>query len=92
MNAHRARRLAAASAIGVLMASGVAIGTAGTASAATPTQVSTNRGCFNGGFGNCYGFGNGFGFGNGYGFFNNGFGYGNGYGYNNSPVVVVVVS
>ncbi|MEU9985564.1 hypothetical protein AB0E10_01965 [Streptomyces sp. NPDC048045] len=92
MNAHRTRRLAAASAIGVLMASGVAIGTAGTASAATPTQVSTNRGCFNGGFGNCYGFGNGFGngfgYGNGYGFFNNGFGYG----YNNSPVVVVVVS
>jgi hypothetical protein len=77
MNAHRARRLAAASAIGVLMASGVAIGTAGTASAATPTQVSTNRGCW---WNNCgFGFNNGFGFNHG---FNNGFGTG---------VVVIVV-
>ncbi|GGU78357.1 hypothetical protein GCM10010260_08530 [Streptomyces filipinensis] len=86
MNAHRARRLAAASAIGVLMASGVAIGTAGTASAAAPNQISTNRGCYYGGWwGNCYGYGNGF--------FNNGF-YGNGFygnGFNNTPVVVVVV-
>ncbi|GHI08253.1 hypothetical protein AQI88_06050 [Streptomyces cellostaticus] len=81
MKAHRARRLAAVSAIGVLMASGVAIGTAGTASAATPTQVSTNRGCW---WNNCYygGFNNGFN--NGFFGFNNGF--------NNVPVVVVVVS
>ncbi|MER6027838.1 hypothetical protein [Streptomyces sp. NPDC001851] len=86
MNAHRARRLAAASAIGVLMASGVAIGTAGTASAATPTQVTTNRGCFHGGW-DC-GFNNRFGF-NGFGFNNGFFGFNNGFG--SVPVVVVVV-
>ncbi|MEU2714715.1 hypothetical protein [Streptomyces sp. NPDC007205] len=83
MNAHRARRLAAVSAIGVLMAGGAAIGTAGTASAATPTHVSTNRGCFRGGW-DC-------GFDNRFGGFNNGFfGFNNGFG--SVPVVVVVVS
>ncbi|MGW5372772.1 hypothetical protein ACWER6_28800 [Streptomyces sp. NPDC004009] len=90
MNAHRARRLAAVSAIGVLMAGGAVVGTATGASAATHSQVtrvSTDRGC--GGWGGCYGRG-GFGFRNGYGF-NNGFGFYNGYGYGyNTPVVVVV--
>jgi hypothetical protein len=45
MRAQRARRLAAVSAAGLLMASGAAIGTAGTAAAAAPavhTQVTTN--------------------------------------------------
>ncbi|MEU8031609.1 hypothetical protein [Streptomyces sp. NPDC049099] len=83
MNAHRARRLAAVSAIGVLMAGGAAISTAGTASAATPAQVTTNRGCFHGGW-DC-GFNNRFGFNNGFFGFNNGFGFGS------VPVVVVVV-
>ncbi|MGW3207841.1 hypothetical protein [Streptomyces sp. NPDC001135] len=83
MNAHRARRLAAVSAIGVLMAGGAVIGTAGTASAATPTQVTTNRGCWRGGW-DC-GFDNRFGFNNGFFGFNNGFGFGG------APVVVVVV-
>ncbi|MEU8842165.1 hypothetical protein AB0D97_24010 [Streptomyces roseus] len=38
MKAMRAKRLFAVSAIGVLMAGGAAVGAAGTASAATPTQ------------------------------------------------------
>ncbi|MFF0042791.1 hypothetical protein ACFYRG_42410 [Streptomyces mirabilis] len=45
MRAQRARRLAAVSAAGLLMAGGAAIGTAGTAAAAAPavhTQVTTN--------------------------------------------------
>lgn len=45
MRAQRARRLAAVSAAGILMAGGAAIGTAGTAAAAAPavhTQVTTN--------------------------------------------------
>ncbi|MEU9009560.1 hypothetical protein AB0D12_07205 [Streptomyces sp. NPDC048479] len=45
MRAHRARRLAAVSAASILMASGAAIGAAGTASAAAPavhTHVTTN--------------------------------------------------
>ncbi|MEV7685204.1 hypothetical protein ACFW1F_02775 [Streptomyces bungoensis] len=76
MKARSARRLAALSAIGVLMAGGAAIGTAGTASAATPTQLSTNRGCFYGGWwGNCFDRGD---------FFHHDF-------FNNTPVVVVVV-
>ncbi|MFF3575878.1 hypothetical protein [Streptomyces mirabilis] len=45
MRAQRARRLAAVSAAGLLMAGGAAIGTAGTAAAAAPavhTQVATD--------------------------------------------------
>lgn len=45
MRAQRARRLAAVSAAGILMAGGAAIGAAGTAAAAAPavhTQVTTN--------------------------------------------------
>ncbi|MER6037875.1 MULTISPECIES: hypothetical protein [unclassified Streptomyces] len=55
MKAHRARRLAAVSAVGVLMAGGAVVTSAAGASAATPnhvTQVSTNRGC--GWWGNCF--------------------------------------
>ena len=82
MNALRARRLAALSAVGVLMAGGAAIGAAGTASAATPTQVSTHFGCGDRFRSNCFdnGFGRGDFFGNG---FNNGF---------TSSIVVVVVT
>ncbi|QTD98582.1 hypothetical protein [Streptomyces cyanogenus] len=82
MKAQRVRRLFAVSAAGVLLAGGAAIGTAGTASAATPDQVSTNHGCFDRGWGgNC--FGNGF----RNNFFGSGFvpGFGGG-------VVVIVVS
>ncbi|GHD83897.1 hypothetical protein [Streptomyces naganishii] len=52
MNASRARRLLATSAVGVLLAGGAAIGTAGTASAATQTQAPTNlrHGCWSGGW------------------------------------------
>ncbi|GGW70391.1 hypothetical protein GCM10010503_54510 [Streptomyces lucensis JCM 4490] len=47
MKAVRTRRLLAASAIGVLMAGGAVVGTAGTASAATPASTLTNHGrCF----------------------------------------------
>ncbi|MEU0333331.1 hypothetical protein [Streptomyces sp. NPDC006193] len=46
MKASHARRLFATTAAGMLLAGGAAIGTAGTASAATPDQVSTNRGCY----------------------------------------------
>ncbi|GAA3305864.1 hypothetical protein [Streptomyces cinereospinus] len=42
MKAPRARRLFAVTAIGVLMAGGAAIGTAGTASAAAPAGVPSN--------------------------------------------------
>ncbi|MEU6667543.1 hypothetical protein [Streptomyces sp. NPDC046727] len=77
------RRLFAVSVAGVLLAGGAAISTAGTASAATPDQVSTNRGCFDRGGWWCGG--NGFGFRNN--FFGNGFG--NGFG---GGVVVIVVS
>ncbi|MFF5404728.1 MULTISPECIES: hypothetical protein [Streptomyces] len=83
MKAQRARRLAAVSAVGVLLAGGATIATAGSASAATQTHVTTNRGCYGH---NCFGFNRGFdrgGF-----FFNNGF---NRFGYGNTPVVVVVV-
>ncbi|MFF4354753.1 hypothetical protein [Streptomyces sp. NPDC001530] len=54
MNAQRARRLVAVSAVGVLMAGGTAIGAAGTASAAVPTQVSNDfhRNCGYGGWWN----------------------------------------
>ncbi|MER6685114.1 hypothetical protein [Streptomyces olivaceoviridis] len=86
MTARSVRRLFAVSAAGVLLAGGAAIGTAGTASAATPHQVTTNRGCFDRGFGfnNCYG--NGF-----YNGFRNGF-YGSGFvpGFGGGVVVVVV--
>ncbi|MFI8191635.1 hypothetical protein ACIF8T_22920 [Streptomyces sp. NPDC085946] len=44
MNAQRARRLLAASAVGVLMAGGATIGAAGTASAATPAVLPTQVG------------------------------------------------
>lgn len=72
MTARSARRLFAVSAAGVLLAGGAAIGTAGTASAAAPHQVTTDRGCFDRGFGNdC--FGNGFHNGFRDGFFDNGF-------------------
>ncbi|MFF9770010.1 hypothetical protein ACIGXF_04350 [Streptomyces sp. NPDC053086] len=77
MKAQRVRRLFAISAAGVLLAGGATLSVAGTASAATPHQVTTNRGC--GWYGNCGGYGYDF-FGNG---FRNGF-YGTG-------VVVVVV-
>ncbi|WP_030739028.1 hypothetical protein [Streptomyces sp. NRRL S-31] len=71
MTARSARRLFAVSAAGVLLAGGAAIGTAGTASAAAPHQVTTDRGCFDRGFGNdC--FGNGFHNGFRDGFFDNG--------------------
>ncbi|MEW2271267.1 hypothetical protein GTY41_42270 [Streptomyces sp. SID685] len=85
MNAQRARRLAAVSAVGILLAGGATVATAGSASATTQTHVSTNRGCYGR---NCFGFNNfnrGFNRGGFFGF-NNGFGYGY-----NSPVVVVVV-
>ncbi|MET7432649.1 MULTISPECIES: hypothetical protein [Streptomyces] len=92
MTVRSVRRLFAVSAAGVLLAGGAAIGTAGTASAATPHQVTTNHGCFNRGFGfnNCYG--NGFNNGYGYGF-GNGF-YGSGFvpGFGGGGVVVVVVN
>ncbi|MFE0450096.1 hypothetical protein ACFW2D_02130 [Streptomyces sp. NPDC058914] len=42
MNAQRARRLFAISAVGVLMAGGAAVGAAGTASAAAPSDLPTN--------------------------------------------------
>jgi hypothetical protein len=76
------------SAVGVLMAGGAAIGTAGTASAATPTQVTqitTNRGCYyNNWFGsNCFSGANFYGT-------NYGYGYGSGFGYT-TPFVVVVL-
>ncbi|MFJ7147668.1 hypothetical protein ACIQVT_05625 [Streptomyces sp. NPDC100445] len=60
MNPLRARRLFAGSAVAVLLAGGAAIGAAGTASAATPTHVPTNRGCFDRGYGwydNCGNYG-----------------------------------
>ncbi|MEU2224762.1 hypothetical protein ACFY8B_26160 [Streptomyces sp. NPDC012751] len=78
MKAQRVRRLFAASAAGVLLATGAAISTAGTASAATVDQVTTNRGC-GGWWGGCGGFRNDF-FGNG---FRSGFG--------GTGVVVIVV-
>ncbi|MFF8727315.1 hypothetical protein ACF073_12600 [Streptomyces sp. NPDC015171] len=81
MKAQRVRRLFAVSAAGVLLAGGAAISTAGTASAATPDQVTTNRGCGYG-WGGCNNFGRG-------GFFGNGFGYGNGY-FGTGVVVIVV--
>ncbi|WP_225821358.1 hypothetical protein [Streptomyces naphthomycinicus] len=84
MNAQRVRRLFAVSAAGVLLAGGAAIGTASTASAATPDHVSTGRGCFDRGFG----FGGGCGFNRGGYFFGNGFG--NGF-YGSNGVVVIVV-
>jgi hypothetical protein len=77
MKAQRARRLFAASAIGVLMAGGATIGAAGTASAAVPPKAHTNFGCFDG-WGNRCGFG--------------GFGFNNGFGFGNGGVVVVVVN
>ncbi|CAK7285223.1 MULTISPECIES: hypothetical protein [Streptomyces] len=87
MKAQRARRLAAVSAVGVLLAGGATIATAGSASAATQTHVTTNRGCYGH---NCFGFNRGFNRG-GF-FFNNGFNNGfNRFGYGNTPVVVVVV-
>ncbi|MDN5385561.1 MULTISPECIES: hypothetical protein [Streptomyces] len=80
------------SAVGALMAGGVALGTAGTAAAATPAttpaQASTGLvqggGCYYGGWwrGHCGGFG-GFG-----GFLPYNYGYG--YGYNSGPVVILV--
>ncbi|AGS69131.1 hypothetical protein [Streptomyces collinus] len=84
MNAHRAKRLAALSAVGVLMAGGAAIGTAGAASAATPSQVHTGGGCYYNDWwgGNCF---------NRNDFFRNNFnGFNNGF--SSVPVVVVVVS
>ncbi|MFD7278346.1 hypothetical protein ACFV80_15175 [Streptomyces sp. NPDC059862] len=71
MNAPRARRLLALSAIGVLMAGGAAIGTAGTASAATPATtatVPTNWGDDCDWWGDCHRFGDRFG--DRFGFFN----------------------
>ncbi|MFJ3230177.1 hypothetical protein [Streptomyces sp. NPDC086787] len=93
MKAQRAKRFAAASAIGVLLASGATIATAGTATAAAPSQISTGggRGCFNGGWwGNCgYGYYGGYGFNNG---FNNFFPYGYGGGFNTGSSVIVIVA
>ncbi|MGW3459836.1 hypothetical protein ACWDE9_09660 [Streptomyces olivaceoviridis] len=93
MTARSVRRLFAVSTAGVLLAGGAAIGTAGTASAATPHQVTTNRGCFERGFGfgnNC--FGNGFGNGFRNGFRNDFFGSGFVPGFGGGGVVVVVVN
>jgi len=93
MNAQRARRFAAVSAVGVLLAGGATIATAGSASASTQSHVTTNRGCYGR---NCFGFNRGFnrgfdrGFNRGGFFFNNGFNGFNRFGYN-TPVVVVVV-
>ncbi|MFF9374910.1 hypothetical protein ACF1BB_10260 [Streptomyces griseoluteus] len=84
MHAHRAKRLVAASAAGLLLAAGGALATAGTASATT-AHVPTHRGC--GWWGDCD-YGHGYGYGPGYGF-NSGFG--PGYGYDNGGVVVIVV-
>ncbi|MEU2441131.1 hypothetical protein ACFY2V_01535 [Streptomyces eurythermus] len=81
MKALRVRRLLAASAAGAVLAGGAAIGTAGTASAATPGQVSTHHGCFDRG-----------GWGNGCGFRNNFFGNGFHNGLVGTGVVVIVVS
>ncbi|MES9522270.1 hypothetical protein [Streptomyces capoamus] len=80
MKAQSVRRLFAVSVAGVLLAGGAAIGTAGTASAATPDRAPTNHGCYNRWGGGCFGYG--YGFNN---FYNPGFapGYGG--------VVVVVV-
>jgi hypothetical protein len=61
MKGQRARRLFAGAAVSVLMAGGTAVGLAGTASAATPTNAPTHNGCsYRGGFwyGGCNGFGN----------------------------------
>ncbi|MEU1012977.1 hypothetical protein [Streptomyces sp. NPDC005890] len=82
MKAQRVRRLFAVSAAGVLLAGGAAIGTAGTASAATPNQVSTNHGCFDRGWGGGNCFGNGF--------RNNFFGTGFVPGFGGGVVVIVV--
>lgn len=46
MKGQRVRRLFTASAVGVLMAGGAAVGLAGTASASTPANAPTNNGCF----------------------------------------------
>lgn len=83
MKAQRAKRFAAASAIGVLLAGGATIATAGTASAA-PTQVRTGGGCYMGGW-NCGGGGGSFYGGYGFNYFPY-FPY-----YNSSPSVVVIV-
>ncbi|MFG2606410.1 hypothetical protein ACGFT2_23090 [Streptomyces sp. NPDC048514] len=85
MIGQRARRLFAGAAVSVLMAGGTAVGLAGTASAATPTNVPTHNGCsYRGGFwyGGCNGFGNGFGNRSGF--------YGNGY-YGGGGVVVILL-
>ncbi|MFB7597524.1 hypothetical protein [Streptomyces sp. NPDC056160] len=85
MKAPRARRLLALSAAGVLLAGGAAIGTAGTASAATPrTSATTNHGC---GWwsSNCYGHRSGRG-----ALYGPGYGYGYGFGYNPGSVIVIV--
>ncbi|MGQ4419096.1 hypothetical protein ACN6LA_006203 [Streptomyces sp. SAS_269] len=84
MNAHRARRLAAVSAVGVLMAGGAVVTSAAGASAATPnhvTQVSTNRGCD--WWGNCF---------NRFNRFDRGDFFGNNFNNGGVPVVIVVVS
>ncbi|MFE3635394.1 hypothetical protein [Streptomyces cellostaticus] len=78
MKAHRARRLAALSAAGVLMAGGAVVTSAASASAATPdhvTQVNTNRSCY--WWGHCFDRSD---------FFRNNFNNGG------VPVVIVVVS
>ncbi|MFH9404374.1 hypothetical protein ACH4JS_32125 [Streptomyces sp. NPDC017638] len=66
MKAQRVRRLLAVSAAGAVLAGGAAVGTAGTASAATPRQVSTHHGCYDRGWGNGCGFARNDFFGNGF--------------------------
>jgi hypothetical protein len=95
MNAQRARRLVAVSAVGVLMAGGTAIGAAGTASAAVPTQASSdfhsNCGYGYGGWWNDCDYGYGYGHRGDRGDFNRGyFDNYSGY-YDNGSFIVIVV-
>ncbi|MFJ8195948.1 hypothetical protein [Streptomyces sp. NPDC096152] len=86
MNAPRVRRLFATSAIGILLAGGAAIGTAGTASAAAPAKAPTgfNHYCDRGGWWDDDDCGYGY-----WGGYDNGcWGYGNGY-YGTGGAVVI---
>ncbi|MEU9987724.1 hypothetical protein AB0E10_13120 [Streptomyces sp. NPDC048045] len=106
MRAQRATRLAAASAVGILMAGGAAIGTAGPAAAAAPavhTHVATDmcgnwgQNCFNGrgfrfdhGFRFNHGFDHGFGFNHGFRF-DNRFGFDHQGFFNPGGAVIIVL-
>ncbi|MEU0671827.1 hypothetical protein ABZ330_02860 [Streptomyces sp. NPDC006172] len=56
MRAQRVRRLAVTSAAGLLLAGGIAVGTAGTASASTASLDRNHSRCYDGSwwYGNCY--------------------------------------